>query len=80
MDLALTLWRKDPIIHLKTGILIAGKNPLEVRMDFKAGDMAVYPAHGVGIVEKIEGCANRGTSTLQVETTVAVTNRGAEAD
>ena len=23
-------------------------------MDFKAGDMAVYPAHGVGIVEKIE--------------------------
>jgi len=41
--------------------MIAGKNPLEVRVDFKAGDMAVYPAHGVGIVEKIETkCFNDG--------------------
>ena len=30
------------------------RTPLEVRVDFKAGDMAVYPAHGVGIIEKIE--------------------------
>jgi len=30
-------------------------------VDFKAGDMAVYPAHGVGIVEKIEiKCFNDG--------------------
>jgi hypothetical protein len=34
----------------------------------------------IGIVAKVETSAERGTSTLQVETTVAVTKRGAEAD
>jgi len=33
-----------------------------------------------GIVAMIEACADRGTSPLQLETTVAVTKRGAEAD
>jgi hypothetical protein len=33
-----------------------------------------------GKVPKVEASADRGTSTLQVETTVAVTTRGAEAD
>jgi hypothetical protein len=33
-----------------------------------------------GIVAKIAASADRGTSTLQVETTVAVTINGAEAD
>ena len=57
----MTIWRKYPIIHRKKGILLVGKNPLEVRVDFKAGDMADYPAHGVGIVEKIETkCFNDG--------------------
>ena len=33
-----------------------------------------------GIVANIAASADRGTSTLQVETTVAVTINGAEAD
>ena len=33
-----------------------------------------------GIVAKIEASADRGTSTLHVETTVAVTMSGADAD
>src|SRR4051812_23979719 len=34
----------------------------------------------IGIVGKAEASADRGTSTLHVETTVAVTTSGAEAD
>ena len=34
----------------------------------------------IGMVAKVETSADRGTSTLQVDTTVAVTMRGAEAD
>jgi hypothetical protein len=33
-----------------------------------------------GIVGKVEASADRGTSTLHVETTVAVTTSGADAD
>ena len=52
----------------KADLIDSAKNPLEVRVDFKIGDMAVYPAHGVGIVEAIEskcfstGRRNRSTS------------------
>ena len=34
----------------------------------------------IGMVAKVEASADRGTSTLHVETTVAVTMRGADAD
>src|SRR3954469_111376 len=34
----------------------------------------------IGMVGKVEASAERGTSTAQVATTVAVTNSGAEAD
>ena len=33
-----------------------------------------------GIVAKVDACANRGTSTLQLETTDALTTSGAETD
>jgi len=34
----------------------------------------------IGMVAKVEASADRGASTLHVETTVAVTMRGADAD
>lgn len=33
-----------------------------VRSDFRVGQMAVYPCHGVGVIEKVESCSVGGSA------------------